>query len=83
MANADRHDMTMPDVAHPSLATLRHRIYSLDMDGIEPVADHERANTAPVRTVVESRLGQSGRRRDALALALEPQPRPTGSGAKS
>jgi len=59
MADADRHDLTMFDFDHhPSLATLRHRIRSLDLDGLGRVAGHERANRAPVRTVVEARLGR-------------------------
>src|SRR5690348_7458095 len=58
MADPDKQTLPMPDFDHLPLATLQHRIRSLDLDGLEQVAAYERAhgNRAPVMTVVDARL---------------------------
>jgi hypothetical protein len=60
MASSEKNTLPMPDFDHLPLATLQHRIRSLDLDGLEQLADYERShgNRAPVMTVVEARLGE-------------------------
>jgi hypothetical protein len=60
MAQPQKRDLPMPDFDHLPLATLQHRIRSLDLDGLQQVAEYERlhGNRAPVLTVVDARLNE-------------------------
>ncbi|RJK97706.1 hypothetical protein [Vallicoccus soli] len=56
----DRADLPLPDYDHLPLATLQHRIRSLEAEDLDRVLAYERAHgdRAPVVTVVEERLRQ-------------------------
>jgi hypothetical protein len=83
MADPDKQALPMPDFDHLPLATLQHRIRSLDLDQLQRVADYERAhgNRAPVLTVVDARLRElrggaepSGGAPDAATPEAAPAP---------
>lgn len=69
MADPDKRDLPMPDFDHLPVATLQHRIRSLDLAGLEQVAEYERqhGHRAPVLTIVEARLAE-------LRHGAEPSP---------
>jgi hypothetical protein len=54
------HDLPLPGYDQTSLGDLRHRIRSLDEDGLRTLLDHERAHgeRVPVLTLLEARLAE-------------------------
>jgi hypothetical protein len=67
MTDPSRDELPLPDYDHLPLATLQHRIRSLEAEELDQVLAYERAHgdRAPVVTVVEERLRQ-------LAAGSEP-----------